>query len=401
MDLSFTAEQTAFRQEVKEFIAQSLPADLRRKGDLGQRFVREDHVRWQRILNEHGWGAPGWPVEYGGTGWDPLRRFIFDTECALARAPREIPFGLNMVAPVIMKYGTAQQKDYFLPRIRSLEHWWAQGYSEPGAGSDLASLKTAAVRDGEDYVVNGQKIWTTLAHCANWIFCLVRTSTAGKPQEGISFLLIDRATPGITVRPIMTIDGEHELNEVWFENVRVPIANRIGEENKGWTYAKYLLKHERADIARVGRAQAALSYLKSAAARYPGDDGRPLLHDPRFRDRLALAQIHLRCLEILNLKMLSGPAGTASNGPEASILKIVGSELHQEISELAVRMMGPYASMDARIEGEDGFQALPGVDFLESFDNTLTSTFFNMRKTTIYGGSSEVQKNIIAQLMGI
>lgn len=400
MDLNLSPKDQRFRETVRIFIERHLPDDLRRKGEAGQQWERDDHVRWMRILHDHGWGAPGWPVEYGGTGWNAVERFIFDTECALARAPREIPFGLNMVAPVIMKYGSQAQKDFFLPRIPTLEHWWAQGYSEPGAGSDLASLKTSAVRDGDHYIINGQKIWTTLAHWANWIFCLVRTSNEGKPQAGISFLLIDMATPGISVRPIPTIDGEHELNEVWFDNVRVPVANRIGEENQGWTYAKYLLLHERTDIARVGRAQAALTQLKAAANRYPNGNGKPLIDDVRFRDRLAWVELEFKALEILNFKMLSAATNPGGSGPEASILKIVGSQVHQQISELAMRVMGPYAARDPRDTNTAEYDG-ELTAWHHTLDDTLSPVYFNMRKTTIYGGSTEVQKNIIAQIIGL
>lgn len=400
MRLTLSADQELFRREVAAFIADNLPEDIRRKGAAGTVWEKEDHVRWQRIVAKHGWGAPGWPREFGGTGWDPLQRFIFDRECALAFAPREIPFGTNMVAPVIMRWGTPHQKDHFLPRIISLEHWWAQGYSEPGAGSDLASLKTSAVRDGDHYVVNGQKIWTTLAHHANWIFCLVRTSNEGKRQAGISFLLIDMSTPGVTVRPIRTIDGEHELNEVFFDNACVPIANRIGEENEGWSYAKYLLTHERTDVARVGRAQAAVAQIRSAAHRYKDDNGQPLIDNARFCDQLAWVEIRLMAIEQMALKLLVGPREGLPPGSEASMLKVASSELHQQICELALNMLGPNAAGDQRTATSSEMPRARPSGF-QAFDDTLTPTYFNMRKTTIYGGSSEVQKNIIAQVLGL
>jgi alkylation response protein AidB-like acyl-CoA dehydrogenase len=401
MTISFTAQQHAFRAEVSAFIDQSLPADLRAKGLAGHPWAREDHVRWQRILNARGWGAPGWPVAHGGTGWSPVERFLFDTECAAACAPREIPFGLNMVAPVIMRYGTEHQKSRFLPKILSLDHWWAQGYSEPGAGSDLASLRTSAVRQGDTYVVNGQKIWTTLAHHANWIFCLVRTSCEGKQQAGISFLLIPLDTPGISVRPIHTIDGEHELNEVWFEEVVVPAENLIGEENQGWTYAKYLLKHERTDIARVGRAQAALAQLKHAVRRLPANGGGALIADPRFRDRLAMVEIRLTALEVMNMRLLASDADAADAGVQASVLKVAGSELHQSLSELTMRALGSYAARDPRPADGAPRTFEPVAEWHRSFDDTFTPTYLNMRKTTIYGGSTEVQKNILAQALAL
>jgi Acyl-CoA dehydrogenases len=398
---SLDAEHSRFREEIRTFVSKHLPDDIRRRGERGDPWKRDDYVRWQQILHAHGFGAPAWPVEYGGKGWSPLKKFLFDTECALQNAPREIPFGVNMVAPVIMKYGTEEQKKYYLPRIQTLEHWWAQGYSEPSAGSDLASLRTSAVRDGDHYVINGQKVWTTLAHFATHIFCLVRTDpNAARPQAGISFVLIDMSTPGITVRPIHTIDDEHELNEVWFDNVRVPVGNRIGEENKGWTYAKYLLQHERADIARVGRARALLSRVKAASERYPGYDERPYSSNGSFRRRLERVEIKLNALEVMNIQLLSSRDVASTNPMYFSILKIVGSELHQEISELALQVLGASQIEDLRglpQERESDFYA--ERPFQNPADKTFMPIYLNNLKTTIYGGSTEIQKNIIFKML--
>ncbi len=399
MDLDFTPEQQAFRAEVRDFIAAAFPADLRAKTSTGKRLAKEDMLRWQRILYEKGWGAAWWPVEFGGTGWDAVQKHIFDEELAAAGTPVQVPFGLKMVAPVIQRFGTAEQQQRFLPGIISGQDWWCQGYSEPGAGSDLASLKTRAELRGDHYVVNGQKTWTTLAQYADWIFCLVRTNPEARKQEGISFLLIDMKTPGITVRPIIMLDGEHEVNEVFFDNVRVPLENRIGEENKGWTYAKYLLGHERTNIAGVGRSKAALRRLKALAARQPGDDGRPLIDDPRFRDRLVQLELELLALEITNLKLLSAEGKAQAPGPEASILKVKGSEIQQMLTELATVALGPYAlpyipeGLEPDWTGES-----PAEQYMRD-DFGITGAYFNNRKTTIYGGSNEVQKNIISQIV--
>ena len=286
MDLNYTGEDLAFRDSVRAFLDQNLPADLQQKVRKHLRLAKDDYVRWHRILAKQGWVAPGWPVEFGGPGWNPVQRHIWEEECARAGTPPILPFGVNMVAPVIMAFGSQAQKDHFLPRILSCEDWWCQGYSEPGAGSDLASLKTTAVRDGDHYIVNGQKTWTTLAQHADMIFCLVRTDSGVRKQEGISFLLIDMHTPGITVRPIIMLDEDHEVNEVFFDNVRVPVENLVGQENKGWTYAKYLLGHERTGIAAVGRSKRELGFLKRFAAAQTVN-GKPLLADPLFGAKVA------------------------------------------------------------------------------------------------------------------
>ena len=403
MNFDYTPEQQAFRTEVQTFLASALPADMRERQMTGRRLVAADITRWQHILHARGWGAANWPVAYGGTGWNAVERHIFDDACADAGAPLQLPFGLKMVAPVIMKFGTDAQKARFLPRILTGEDWWCQGYSEPGAGSDLASLKTRAVRGtdaaGEHYIVNGQKTWTTLAQHADWIFCLVRTSSEGRPQEGISFLLIDMKTPGITVRPIIMLDGEHEVNEVWFDNVRVPVENRVGDENKGWTCAKFLLGHERTSIAGVGRSKAALKRLKALACRQPGDDGRPLIEDTRFRDRIAWLELELMALEITNLRVISNEDRRLPPGPEVSMLKIKGSEIQQRLAELMMQALGPYAlpHMPDMLAAEG--QGEPLSPTFEPGDAGLAGSYFNLRKTTIYGGSNEVQKNIIAQMI--
>jgi len=403
MNFEYTPEQQAFRAEVRAFLASSLPADMRDCHAAGKRLVAADIIRWQKILHAKGWGAGSWPVAFGGAGWSAVERHIFDEECAEAGTPLQLPFGLKMVAPVIMKFGNEAQKAHFLPRILAGDDWWCQGYSEPGAGSDLASLKTRAVRgtdaEGEHYIVNGQKTWTTLGHHADWIFCLVRTSTEGRPQEGITFLLIDMKTPGITVRPIIMLDGEHEVNDVWFDNVRVPVENRVGEENRGWTYAKFLLGHERTSIAGVGRSKAALKRLKALACRQPGDDGRPLIEDTRFRDRIARLELELMALEITNLKVISNEDRQLPPGPEASLLKIKGSEIQQSLAELAMQALGPYALPHLPDMLAPGWQGEPLSSTFEPADAGHAGAYFNLRKTTIYGGSNEVQKNIIAQMI--
>ncbi len=300
-------------------------------------------MRWQKILYRRGWGAGMWPSRFGGADWSVVQQHIFEEECATAGAPPQIPFAVKMVAPVLMTFGSAAQQDYFLPRIISGEHWWCQGYSEPGSGSDLASLRMGAVRDGDQYVVNGQKTWNTLGQYADWIFCLVRTSSEGRPQEGISFLLIDMKSPGITVRPIITLDGEHEINDIFFDNVQVPVENRVGEENKGWTYAKFLLGHERTNNAGIGNCKRHLTRLKQMATR-ERDNGRPLIEDARFRDRIARVELELMALEITNLRVLSAIATESrAPGPEVSLLKIKGSEIIQELAELQMHALGPDA----------------------------------------------------------
>jgi alkylation response protein AidB-like acyl-CoA dehydrogenase len=393
MDLNYTEADLAFRDEVRAFLEHKLPADLRHKVRKHLRLGREDYVRWHKILHEQGWVAPGWPVEYGGPGWSPVQRHIFDEECARAGTPQVLPFGVNMVAPVIMAFGSQAQKDYYLPRILSCEDWWCQGYSEPGAGSDLASLKTTAVRDGDHYIVNGQKTWTTLAQHADMIFCLVRTDPSVRKQEGISFLLIDMHAPGVTVRPILMLDEDHEVNEVFFDNVRVPAANLVGQENKGWTYAKYLLGHERTGIAAVGRSKRELAALKRLATREQ-KNGKPLLADPMFAAKVAALEIELMALETTALRVLA--QASKGPGPEASVLKVRGTDIQQALTELMLEAAGPMA-----LPFDPGY--LGGESAHSVFDDDdaapLASYYFNFRKTSIYGGSNEIQRNIIAQMI--
>jgi len=398
MDLRFTPEELEFREEVRAFLASSLPAEIRRKMLEGLHVAAADTVRWQRILFEKGWGGPNWPKEFGGTGWDPVRQYIFEEESAAAGAPRLLPFGLKMVGPVIMRFGDAAQQRRFLPRILSGEDWWCQGYSEPGAGSDLASLKTRAERKGDRYVVNGQKTWITLAQHAAWIFCLVRTDPAAKPQAGISFLLVDMRTPGVTVRPITMLDGGHEVNEVWLEDVEVPVENLVGDENKGWTYAKFLLGHERTNIAGIGGSKRELARLRRIAGE-ERKHGRPLIEDPFFAARVAQVEIDLMALEITNLRVLSAEAERRAPGPEASLLKIKGTEIQQAITELMMQAVGPYA-LPFRTEALDGDFRGPPVG--PAYAAPLAATYCNMRKASIYGGSNEIQKNIItAMILGL
>lgn len=393
MDLEFSDADKAFRGEVRQFLDEKLPAKLAEKGKLGKRYTREDLAGWHAILNEKGWLAPNWPKEYGGAEWSAVQNHIFDEESWEAGAPRTIPFGINMLAPVLIKFGSEEQKAHYLPRILDGTDWWCQGYSEPGAGSDLASLKTSAVRDGDHYIVNGQKTWTTLGHYADWIFCLVRTSNEGKPQEGISFLLIDMKTPGVEVRPIILLDGEHEVNEVFFDNVKVPVENLVGEENKGWTYAKYLLTHERTGTANVGNSTAALKRLKQIAKEQT-NRGKPLSRDPYFAQRMAKVEMDLEAMKTTNLRVLVEADAGAAAGPESSMLKIKGVDIRLEINDLARRALGPYAMPFVSEALDEGYNEPPiGPDYA----NAIASDYFNNRKMAIYAGSNEVQRGIITK----
>lgn len=395
MSLKLPPEEEVFRQEVRTFIDQSLPPDIRRRVETRKRPRKEDFVAWQRILWRKGWIAPHWPVEHGGTDWPPLRRFILQTELTAAPAPRVIPFGLHMVGPVIIAFGNAEQKARFLPRILSSEDWWCQGYSEPGSGSDLASLKTRAERDGDHYIVTGQKTWTTFAQYADMMFCLVRTGTAGKPQEGISFLLVDMNSPGITVRPITTLDGGQEINEIFLQDVRVPVSNLVGEENRGWGYAKFLLGHERTNTADVGRSRRWLREVE-AMARCEHDNGSPLIEDPVFRERLVDVELDLCALEALVLRVLADEGQGKAPGPEASLLKVKGTEIQQALTELMFEAIGPYALPNIPDALDDGWNEEPiGPDYAAA----IAPLYFNWRKASIYGGSNEIQKNIIAKLV--
>lgn len=392
MDLSYSPEERAFADEVAAFLADNVPAHIADCVRAGQGLTAEMMQDWHRILSAKGWLGTTWPKEYGGTGWTPVQRHIFEVECNKAHAPRIVPFGLNMLGPVLIEFGTEAQKAEILPGILSAEDWWCQGYSEPGAGSDLASLKTRADRDGDHYVINGQKTWTTLGQYANKIFCLVRTSSAGKPQEGISFVLVDLDTPGIEMRPIRLIEGGHEVNEVFFTDVRVPVANLVGEENKGWTIAKFLLTHERTNIAGVGISMQALEEVK-ALARTMKRNGKPLIADPLFAARIAEVETDLEAMKITNLRMLFQAQKQGHPGPETSILKIKGTVINQELRDLARRALGPSA---APFPGHvsDGNLALTPPDTAAN-----AARYFNNRKTSIFGGSNEIQRNILTKTM--
>jgi len=399
MNVDLSAKELEFQQEVRTFFKQKYPADLRQKSDRGIAFTRDDNIRWQKILFEQGWAAVNWPVEHGGTGWTVTQKYIFSNEMARANAPDVVPFGIKMVAPIIYTYGSAEQCERFLPDIIASNVWWCQGYSEPGSGSDLASLKTRADRkidsDGEHYIINGTKTWTTLGQLADWIFCLVRTSSdVARRQEGISFVLIDMKTPGVSVKPIITIEGGHEVNEVHFENVRVPIENLIGEEGKGWTYGKVLLQHERTNIAGVSRSKYRLGKLREKSAQKV-HGGIPLIEDRNFSRNLAKIEIELKALEFTELRTLAAVAVGKAPGPESSILKIRGTEVQQAIDQLLVEAAGYYSlpflpeQYDLEIADEDriGFGS-----------ETRTSlVYFNNRKASIYGGSNEIQKNVISK----
>jgi alkylation response protein AidB-like acyl-CoA dehydrogenase len=394
MDIDFSPEDLTFRDEVRAFIAENYPAELRGKQDEGDELAKEDFLSWHRILHKKGWVAPAWPVEYGGTGWTPTQRFIWSEETARADCIRLMPFGLSMVGPVIYTFGTPEQKAKFLPRILSGDDWWCQGYSEPGAGSDLASLRTKAERDGDHYVVNGQKTWTTMAQHADWGFFLVRTNPDVKQQEGISFLLIDMKTPGIEVRPIITLGGEHEVNEVFLDNVRVPIENRVYEEDKGWTCAKFLLAHERTGIAGVAGSKRGIEKIKEIATTEMDGD-KPLLSNPFFRRKVAELEMDLTALEYTELRTLAGEAAGKGPGPESSVLKIKGSEIQQRITELALEAAGHYGAPYFRGFGEGDNEHPIGPDWA----HRTAPSYFNVRKTTIYGGSNEVQRGIIAKMV--
>ena len=398
MDLAFTPEELAFRDEIRSWVKQNLPADISTKVLQAQRLTRDDMQRWAKILGKQGWLGYGWPKQFGGPGWTAVQKHLFEEECAMAAAPRIVPFGPVMVAPVIMAYGTPEQQKRFLPGIGSGEVWWSQGYSEPGSGSDLASVRTRAERQGDKYIVNGQKTWTTLGQFGDWMFNLVRTSTEGKPQTGISFLLIDMKSPGVSVRPIKLLDGEPEVNDVFFDNVEVPVENLIGEENKGWTYAKHLLSHERTNIADVNRAKRELERLKRIAK------AEGLWGDQRFRDQIALLEVDIVALEMLVLRVLSAEKSGKNSLDIAGLLKIKGSEIQQRYTELMMLAAGPYSlpyiweAMEAGWQGDQAaVAALKGFPGGEVANATLAPNYFNMRKTTIYGGSNEVQRNIVAQ----
>lgn len=388
MDLNYSQEETKFREEVHHWLTTHLPKDIRQKVNGYQELTKEDYQRWHKILAVKGWSVPHWPVEWGGTGWNMTQRYIFDEEFALAGAPRLPPFGPAMCAPVLLKFGTSAQKEQFLPGIREGNDFWIQGYSEPGAGSDLAAVKTRAERVGDHYVINGQKIWTTLGQHGDWIFCLVRTdSQAEKRQAGISFILMDMKTPGITVRPLILMDGGHEVNEIFFDNVKVPAQNLVFEENKGWTVAKYLLGHERMGSGSVGASRRELAALRALAGREL-KNGKPLLEDVRFKDKISRVEIELAALEITSMRFLDQMQRTGQPpGADVSMLKIRGTEVQQMITELAMQAAGPNAQP---------FKSVAHGS-IDPFTSRLAPRYFNFRKASIYAGSNEIQRNIIAQ----
>jgi len=397
MNLDFPPEDTAFRDEVRTFLAENYPRDLREKQERGETLSKEDYLSWHRILAKKGWSAPSWPVELGGTGWTPTQKYIWSEEQARADTLAVLPFGVSMLAPVLYTFGTEEQKQRFLPGIRDGIDWWCQGYSEPGSGSDLASLKTRAERitgdDGKEYyVVNGQKTWTTLGQHADWGFFLVRTDPDAKPQAGISFLLIDMKSPGIAVRRITTLEGGHEVNDVFLDNVKVPVENRIFHENQGWTCAKALLAHERSGIAGVARSKRGLERLRQMASNEMSDDGGTLIQDAFFRRKVAELEIDLTALEFTELRTLAGESSGKGPGPESSILKIKGTEIQQRLQDLALEAAGHYG---APCLGEAGHNS--GIGPQHSLD--LAGDYFNGRKTSIYGGSNEIQRNIISKMV--
>mgnify|MGYP001313299454 FL=1 len=389
MDINFSAEDVAFRDEVREFFDKEYDSEVsKRQADNHSSDYKSSIVAWQKKLHAKGWIAPDWPVEYGGTGWSSTQKYIYETERGLAGIPDVIPFGLKMVAPVIYTFGTEEQKVRFLPRILSSDDWWCQGYSEPGAGSDLAALTTSAEYAGDNYIVNGRKIWTTLAQFADWIFCLVRTSKGVRRQEGISFLLIDMKSPGITVKPIIAIDGQHSLNEVLFENVLAPTENLVGEQDKGWTYAKALLAHERTGMAEVADSKRMLDQLKlRAVAEVNG--GKPMIEDPVFQMRLSDIEMELMALEYTELRVFASMASGGMPGPESSLLKIKGTEISQSIHELQLQLASYYGGA---LQGELSSEVLG-----HNFATEARGKYMYGRAATIYGGSNEVQRNVIAK----
>ncbi len=394
MDLRFTPEELQFREEVRRFFREAVPAPLRRKMLAEQRLAREDLVTWHRILDAKGWAAPAWDPAWGGTGWDAVRQYIFKEELQLAPAPEPLAQNINLVGPVLIAFGTQAQKEFFLPRLRNLDIWFAQGFSEPGAGSDLAALQTRAVRDGDHYIVTGQKVWTTRAHYANWMFALVRTDAQARKQRGISYLLIDMQTPGITVRPIITLDGYHSTNEVFLDQVRVPVENLVGEENKGWDYAKYLLGHERLGIAKVGLSKSRIARAKQLATQVRVD-GVPLGEQPQFRQRVAVLEMELQALELTNMRVVDAFHKRRGGGqdPKSSILKLKGSELQQRAQELLLDVAGPLG-----LPMQTDYVLARGDDTIgPDWAATVMPNYFFGRSVSIFGGTSEIQRNVIAK----
>ena len=392
MELRFTSEELAFRDDVRSFIQRALPDAVRTKMIEGRQLTKDEIVSWQQTLNAKGWAVPHWPAEWGGTGWTAVQHYLFDDELQQAPAPLCLPFNVNMIGPVIAAFGTEEQKQRFLPRIANLNDWWCQGFSEPGAGSDLAALTTSARLSGDHYLVNGQKIWTSFAQFADWMFCLVRTQPATtRKQQGISFLLIDMRTPGITVRPIATIDGGHDVNEVFLEEVMVPVENLVGQPGEGWNIAKFLLGRERTGLARVGTSKERIRRIKQLAS-IEQSGGRPLWEDARFRERVAAVEVELKALEMTLLRVIAAEKTRGhSNRPDpaSSILKIKGTEIQQATTELMLEVAGPHAT---RYRPE-------AVDDVEHSDwaDRIAPAYFGWRKLSIFGGSNEIQKNIIAK----
>jgi alkylation response protein AidB-like acyl-CoA dehydrogenase len=393
MDMRMTAEDIAFRDEVRTFFRENLPKDIHDHIALGRRYSAEDLHRWHVILDDKGWVAPQWAPEWGGTNWSPVQHYIFKEELQMAHAPDPLGQNINLVGPVIIAFGTEEQKKFFLPKIRRLEHWFCQGFSEPGAGSDLAALKMRAVRDGDHYVINGQKVWTSQAHRSNWMFGLVRTDPDAKKQKGITYLLIDMKTPGIEVRPIITLDGDHYTNEVFFDNVRVPVSNIIGEENKGWNYAKFLLGNERVGVARVGLSKGRIASAKHFAKQID-DGGQPLSENLRFREKLAAIEVELKALEMTNMRLVAAMrSGKGDAGVMGPVLKLKGSELQQLTNEALLEVAGPHIFPRQTALLHSDKEPAIGPDWAAM----AAPNYFFGRATTIYGGTTEVQHNILAK----
>jgi pimeloyl-CoA dehydrogenase large subunit len=390
MDLRFTSEENAFRDEVRNFFQTEIPLSIRKKIEVGEHLSKEDMATSHKAIAKKGWAAPLWPKEWGGTGWNPIQMHIYNEELQFNSVPQPLPFNVTMCGPVIIAFGTDAQKKRFLPKMYDLSEWWCQGFSEPGAGSDLAGLKTTAVREGDHYVINGQKTWTTLAQYADWCFVLARTDPSAKKQLGISFILVDMKTPGVTVRPIQTIDGGHEVNEVFFDNVKVPVENLVGQEHRGWDCAKFLLGNERSGIARIGLSKQRIGRIKQLAGRVMAGD-KPLLDDERFREKVAAVEVELKALEMTQLRVLADESKRRSNmpNPASSILKIKGSEIQQMTTELLLEVAGPLAIPYVEEEAEFGTD--------EHWAAPAAPQYFNFRKVSIYGGTNEIQRNIIAK----
>jgi pimeloyl-CoA dehydrogenase large subunit len=393
MDLNFTAEELAFRDEARRFFRHEFPAAIREKVEAGHPLSKEEVIASQRALNARGWAVPNWPQEWGGQDWSPVQFYMYQDEMQQANVPGPLAFNTSMVGPVIAQFGSDEQKKRFLPRAANLDDWWCQGFSEPGSGSDLASLRTKAERKGEKFIINGQKTWTTLAQHADWIFCLCRTDPSAKKQEGISFIVFPMTSKGITMRPIQTIDGGHEVNEVFFDDVEVPVENLIGQENKGWDYAKFLLGNERTGIARVGVSKAKIQRIKELAALERVGD-RALIEDEKFREKLAAVEVELKALEMTQLRVVAAERGQAKGrpNPASSILKLKGSVIQQQLTELAIEVVGPFAMPYQPVEAGQN-EPVIGPDYATE----AAPDYFNYRKVSIYGGSNEIQRNIVAK----